>query len=333
MKQLMISLDQKILDANSAVSRRMVAYGKENELFILIPAPIKKEFVLSDKVKVWSTGGNKLQQFFRLKKMGKKIIQENNITEISAQDPFFAGLAGLWLKKKTGVKLEIQVHGDFFGSCYYRRRGIRDGIRFSLGKYIVRYATGVRTVSERVKKSLLTLGIATDKIIVRPVPIDAVAAARAPSFDLHRMFPGTKKIFIALGRLDPVKNISWLVDRFAEVLKHRRGLVLLIVGDGVERAKLSARVKQLGLEGNIRFEGWSNDPWSYLKTADALLFPSLSESYGLAAMEAHAVGTPVIMNDVGVANYELKPNGKKGGPVTILSINDTDGWKQAILVI
>jgi glycosyltransferase involved in cell wall biosynthesis len=74
-------------------------------------------------------------------------------------------------------------------------------------------------------------------------------------------------------------------------------------------------------------EKWTDDPFSYVKTADCVLFPSLSEGYGMVAMEAHAAGTPIIMTDVGVANYEL-PAGPK---VIITPLDDRDKFIQAIL--
>jgi glycosyltransferase involved in cell wall biosynthesis len=117
-----------------------------------------------------------------------------------------------------------------------------------------------------------------------------------------------------------------LVDVFEGVVKQKNHL-LLIVGDGVELQKLKAKSNKL--QANVKFETWTNDPISYLKTADCLLFPSRSEGYGLVAMEASAVGTPIIMNSVGVANYELKPSEK----VKILPINDKEKWIKAILEI
>lgn len=128
--------------------------------------------------------------------------------------------------------------------------------------------------------------------------------------------------------MDPVKNISWLVDVFAVVAKKNPEYLLLIVGSGSEEYNIKTRIEILGLEKNIKMESWTDDPISYLKTADCLLFASLSEGYGLVAMEAHAAGTPVIMSDVGVANYELKP-----GPKVVVVPVDADKFVQAILKV
>ena len=122
-----------------------------------------------------------------------------------------------------------------------------------------------------------------------------------------------------------MKNIIWLIDVFKQTSGQRNSL-LLIVGRGEEEKKIKEKIEALNLEKNIKLQNWTEEPYGYLKTADCVLFPSLSEGYGLVPMEAHAVGTPVIMNDVGVANFELKPSEK----VKILPINDKESWVEAI---
>lgn len=336
MRQLMISLDKKILDPNSAVARRMVEYGKEIELFIIIPDKKKQTLDLSPAVHAQSTGGNKLLQFFNLKKIGKEIIGNWKLSccedgilfageigncLITVQDPFFTGLAGVWLKRKTGIKLEVQMHGDFF-SEYYKKQWFRQ----CLARWVVRRADKVRVVGERIKRSLSHLGVTEDKIIVRPVPIDVeYIKNHQPKIDLHKKYPGYEKIFLVLGRLELVKNIFWLIKIFAEVVKQKNYL-LLIVGNGQCLANLQSEICNLKLSSKIKFEPWTNDPYSYLKTADCILFSSLSEGYGMVPMEANAAGTTVIMNDVGVANFELKPSEK----VRILPVNDKEMWIKAI---
>lgn len=318
----MFSLDKKILDPNSRVAERMRQYGRNDEIFILIPASETKVFDLSPTVHVFSAGGSKLSQFFQIKKIGRKILLEHKIDLITTQDPFYIGLIGVWLKRKSGVPLEVQLHGDFFGSQYY------SSWKFFLGRWVVRRTDKVRAVGERVKQSVIRFGVAENKIMVRPVAIDTEKIKNyQPKCDLHEKYPNYEKIFLCLGRLDPVKNIVWLVDFWPEVLEQRPQCLLLIVGDGSEKIKLIKRVQKMGLNSNIKFEDWTGDPLSYLKTADCLLFPSLSEGYGLVTMEAAAAGTPVIMTDVGVANYELKP----GSKVKIVSIGDRDKFIEAIL--
>lgn len=331
MRQLMISLDKKILDPRSDAAKRMINYGVDHSLHIIIPDAQRQALVLSPAVTAESSGGdNKLAQLWRLYLAGKSWLKASPAEMITTQEPFFLGLAGYWLSRELRVPLEVQLHGDFYGSDYYLRSGLMNLVRWYLGKFVLRRANRVRAAGWRIKKSLSTLGIEENKIIVRPVKIDAEAIKNyQPKFDPYRQFLTAEKIFLALGRLEPIKNISWLVDVFAEAVKNKPNYFLIIVGAGLEHSKLQAKIANLKLEPNVKIEPWTDDPWSYLKSADCLLFPSLSEGYGLVAMEANAAGCPVIMNDVGVANYELKASEK----VKILPINDREKWVEAILKI
>ena len=173
------------------------------------------------------------------------------------------------------------------------------------------------------------MGVSDDKIIIKPVDVDFEFIKKyEPHLDLHNLYP-RRKIYLVLGRLDPVKNILWMVELFEHVSQKNMDVLLLVVGEGSEKRKIENLIKRYNLENNIKIENWTNDPISYLRTADCLLFPSLRESYGLVVMEAQAVGTPIIMSDVGVANYELKASEK----VKILPVNDKEKWMKAILSI
>lgn len=323
----MVSLDKNILDKNSAAAKRMIFYGAQSDLFIIVPHNQKQIIELSEKVKVYATGGNKLQQFCRLKKIGREILKENKIDLITTQDPFFTGLIGVCLKKKTGAKLEVQLHGDFFSSDYYKKSGFKNWLQYYIAKLLViKKADKLRVVGERIKKSLLSLGIEENKIKVLPIEQTVTRTGAFKIVDLKKDYPEFKKYFIFLGRLEPVKNVNWLIQIFSEVLKKHPDYVLFIMGDGSQRKQLEKEVKNLGVENNIIFTGWVENPIESLKTMDALLLPSLSEGYGLVAIEASTLNVLIIMSDVGLANFELKP----GDKVKILPL-DKQKWVEEIL--
>lgn len=319
----MLSLDKNILDKNSAAAKRMIEYGKQSVLYIVLPHDKTRSVKLSESVHVHATGGGKLWQVIRLTRYGSRIVRDHkNDILITTQDPFMTGLVGWRLKIRYHAPLEVQAHGDFYGSDYYKKSGLKHWLYYYLGKFVLRRADAVRVAGERIKQSLLPLGIPAEKIEVRPIKVDADAIADyQPKFNLHEKYPGYSKIFLCLGRLDPVKNIGWLIELFKEIPADR---LLVIVGSGGERRKLAKL--SAGLP-NVQMEEWTDDPWSYIKTADAIVFPSLSEGYGLAPMEAAAAGMPVIMNDVGVAGFELK----EGLGVRIISVSERQKWIEAIL--
>lgn len=329
MPKIIISLDKNILNKHSRAAERMAHYGQTDDLFIIVPDKTKQHISVSDSVEVWGTGGSKIQQFLNIVKIGREIAKKNKIDSITSQDPFFTGLAGYFLKKKTNLKFEVQLHGDFYGSDYYKKSGLKNLVQYYLGKmFVLKNADAIRVVGERIKQSLLKFGIPDNKIILRPIAVEVDMIKKYEvKTDLHKKYPQYSKIFLSMGRLEKVKNIPFLVDVFADVVKTKKDYLLLIVGKGEQKNILEKKVKDLNLERNVKFEEWSNDPISYVKTSDCILFPSLSEGYGLVAMEAFAAGKYVIMNDVGVANFELKPSEK----VIILPINNKEEYINAIV--
>lgn len=101
--------------------------------------------------------------------------------------------------------------------------------------------------------------------------------------------------FVFLGRLEDWKAVHLLIDAFKAVADQLPAL-LEIIGDGPMRASLKDQVRRLGLESGITFAGWQpqTECAARLKSADALVLPSLYECGGAVVLEAMAAGVPVI---------------------------------------
>lgn len=330
----MISLDKKIFDESSAVAQRMIDYERESELSIIVPCSerIIKKFGNSI-IAAGSGGASKILQFFNLYQIGKESFKKNTIDAITCQDPFFTGVIGVLLKNRFHVPLEIQLHGDFFNQLSGGGTYEYPWWRRKLGLWTLKRANRVRTVSQRVRESLVNLGFQSDSIIIRPAISERDVLYRKivhQPLDLRALYPGYEKFFIVMGRLDPIKNIAWLLMVFKEYVEEGGRAALIVVGEGEEKEHLTVLAKKLGLlQKNVFFVPWTSNPYSYYLAANAVILPSRSESYGRVVMEASAVGTTVIMSDVGVAGYELKP----GSKVMIFPVNDSEGFKKAMLAI
>lgn len=105
--------------------------------------------------------------------------------------------------------------------------------------------------------------------------------------------------FLCVGRLDYVKNQSFLVDIYS---KHRHQLgkcKLLLVGTGVTENELKEKVKALGLQNQILFAGYQQDTKLFYQQTHVFLMPSLWEGMPLSLLEAGAAGLPIITTPVG----------------------------------
>lgn len=118
-------------------------------------------------------------------------------------------------------------------------------------------------------------------------------------------------VLITVGRLDPPKGHDYLIEAFAKLIKDNAGLKLLIVGDGPSRRQLEDRVRSLNLQDNIIFTRMRSDVLELLYLADIFVFPTLSEGFPLAVLEAMAVGLPCVASDIG-PNREVIESGKTG---------------------
>lgn len=297
MKILVIGLDKKILDKNSAVAQRAIAYGSLlEEYFVLVPGR-QETIKLSDKVTIQGVdGGNKIVTLFKIYKFLNKKLAESKYNLVSIQDVYYLAGVAVILAKKFQIKIEIQIHGlEKFSS-----------LRKKIARYNLTRADKVRTVSLRMKNYLVdNFKLDPIKVYIAPVAIykDKILADKS-SVNLKARYPDNF-IFLTVGRLVPIKNVALQIGCMAGLdpnLKVR----LIIVGDGPEKARLRALAQKLNVEDRIEFSGWTDNLAGYYRSADCLLLSSDSEGYGMVIAEAILSALPIIMTDVGAAGELVK---------------------------
>jgi glycosyltransferase involved in cell wall biosynthesis len=110
--------------------------------------------------------------------------------------------------------------------------------------------------------------------------------------------PG-RPVLAVIGRMHPVKGHRSLLTMLPEIVRDCPRAVLLVIGDGPERAPCEALARSLGMSDHVRFLGRRGDVPRLLAAIDLVLMPSYSEGLGLAAIEALAAARPVIAFAVG----------------------------------
>ena len=118
--------------------------------------------------------------------------------------------------------------------------------------------------------------------------------------------PGDRRAvrLIYAGRLQSKKRPRLLLGVLRELRRH--SFTLTIVGAGPLEADLRRGVRALGLEAQVDFTGWLQPDRlrEALRASDVFLSTAMRESFGIAALEARAVGVPVIaMRDSAVADF------------------------------
>ncbi len=309
LKVLMISTDRKILEEGSAVRERMKEYGKlVTELHIVLLSDKAHKLVETTLDKnVWVYPTNSSSKWFRSSgaaTLGKKIVLEKKFVRgqsvITTQDPFECGRAGLKVKNKWRIPLEVQLHTDP-SSPYFS--GFLNFIRKYIARDVIKHADTIRVVSEKVGEDIASsYKIDKKNIKVLPIYIDREKIETgAVKFDLHTRF-GWGFVLLAVSRLSEEKNISMMLEVLKKILPFYPTTGLVVVGSGPEEVNLKKKAKDLGVDAHVAFVGWQDELYTYYHTSNAFIQTSYFEGYGLSLVEAGLAGLPIVSTPVGVAN-------------------------------
>jgi len=149
------------------------------------------------------------------------------------------------------------------------------------------------------------------------VPLKKIVVFHNAAFDImehtnKRELKGEKKI-VFVGRLYPTKGVDVLIRALDIIVARNKSYSLIIIGDGPLKSKLESLSNRLGLSQKCTFIGAvPNDKVvDYFKSADVAVVPSRNEAFGIVAIEALMVGTPVVASRVG-GLVEIVRNGIDG---------------------
>jgi len=102
----------------------------------------------------------------------------------------------------------------------------------------------------------------------------------------------------------------------------------MILGEGEERPKLEALVRELRLEEDVALPGFVDNPYKYMKRAAVFVLSSQWEGFGNVLVEAMACGCPVVATDCPSGPAEILENGKWG---RLVPPGDPEALAKAIL--
>jgi D-inositol-3-phosphate glycosyltransferase len=141
-------------------------------------------------------------------------------------------------------------------------------------------------------------------------------------------------MLLYVGRLQKLKGVDLALETLVELQRRGRRAQLSIIGgpsgpDGrATLAELHERVGEAGAIGRVSFVAPQAHQLlsSWMRAADVTLVPSISESFGLVALESSACGTPVVASAVGGLSTLVEP-GVNG---VLLAQRDPDAWADAV---
>lgn len=259
---------------------------------------------------------SKLHMLFDALRIGRRLLQPKRHWVITAQDPFETSLIGLRLARRFRVPLNIQEHGDFFSTPYWRQDRPLNFLRYWFGKFALRRADSVRVVSARIRRTLIDLGVPAERIISLPVRSDSVTELSAAASTTNAKRIDAPLTIVGMGRFVAQKNFPLLINAFASLLAKHPTAQLVLVGQGELLPVLQAQIAKRNLTENVQFVPWSADPLSLIARADIFALSSDWEGWARVLVEAMSVGVPIVTTDVGCAG-EVVADGVHGFVVPV----------------
>lgn len=226
-----------------------------------------------------------------------------------------------WLAAYAAESLRLATHLPLVATIHATEVGRNNGIRTQQQAYISGVEWWLTYQAQRViccSHYMLdhvhaVFGTPTDKMRVVYNGVDPSRfEVRPPPGFRDRFAAPDEKIALFVGRLVREKGVHVLVEAAPKVLHYHPRTKFVVVGLG-DSSMHRRRAAELGLDHAFYFVGFLPDdelPMLY-KVADVAVFPSLSEPFGIVALEAMAAGTPLVVSDVGGLR-EIVRHGENG---------------------
>lgn len=194
------------------------------------------------------------------------------------------------LKDKKMIATWHEVWGKTLWKSYLGKTGV---FAYIIEKMSVRFPNIIISGSQHTADRLQFKLGRKNNVFAVPNGIDTE--------EMNNVKPAKKSYDIVFaGRFLAHKNVPTLIKAVKELTKKYPHLTCLIIGNGPEEIRLKRLANRLQIESNVKFMGFMEDHitfYSYIKAAKMFVLPSSREGFGIATVEALALGVPVITYD------------------------------------
>jgi len=230
-----------------------------------------------------------------------RALQTHDVVHIHALFSF-ASTAAAWVAHRRSVPYVVRPLGTLSRYSLRTHRRQLKGLSMALvEKRILRCAAAVHFTSRVELEEAKALGLRMRSVVI-PLGVDPDDAS-PPAPIAHPALAG-RRVILFLSRLDPKKNVEALIFAIASSPMLRSSCALIIAGTGEPKyvASLKARAAAVGISDQTVWLGHIEgvQKRAALAAADVLVLPSLSENFGIAAIEALLAGVPCVLGE-GVA--------------------------------
>ncbi len=160
----------------------------------------------------------------------------------------------------------------------------------------------ILSVSESTKNDLIEhLHLPADKIRVTPLGVEPLEVTSSQLGQVKARYNLPEKFLFYLGNIEPRKNIEGILDSFVALSEKFPDLHLVIAGGpGWHPAYVKEIKKRIAQIPQVHYLGYlaEEDKWAFYRLAQAFVYPSFYEGFGLPPLEAMSQGCPVVVSAV-----------------------------------
>ncbi len=288
-----------------------IEYLENNHKVYVFCPNVKPKLKSSEKIWRFPSVVYPFQKEYRLvfpfnKRLDK--IKDLNLDLIHIHTPFTMGYVGLRIGKKLKLPIMHTYHTYFEKYLHYFPIIPENWVFKYAKKESERFCNSCDKiiVPTNEMKDLLKKYDINKELITIPSGINLYQPEESELINFKKRFMNKSDLnCVFIGRVGLEKNIHFLIDAFAKIKSEIRNVQLTIIGDGPEKKSIEEKVHKLNLQNNVTFTGYlnKNDVFCAYHIADLMLFPSVTETQGLTAVESIMSGTPVIgINKMGLKN-------------------------------
>ena len=200
--------------------------------------------------------------------------------------------AAMKIKQKLGKPMIAHIHSTEFDRS----------LSNDYNSYITRVEyEGMRLADRVIAVSYYTKRLLVEKYLIDPYKIDVVhngISPSTPSSSPKSDFAPHRPVIVFMGRLTMQKGPDYFLALAAKIIAHLPDALFVVAGSGDMYQQLLFTNAHHGLSANVLFSCFLRGPEKekLFKRADVFVMPSVSEPFGLVALEAIQAGTPVVIS-------------------------------------
>lgn len=248
----------------------------------------------------------------------RKLIKEQDVQIVHALMDYSTNTAAASVVAKvTQLPFVYNVQGMGTRTNRFVVDILAESYDWTLERFISQNAKKLILLSKSLISRTRKLGVPDKNVVVIPSGVDCVrfdftnpeVKEKATRLQNDLQIKPGDFVVGYVGRLVPAKGLVHLLEAVAKIRKTYSNVVLLMVGEGAEKAKLEERANALRIQAH--FVGYQTDTPPYYSLMDAFVLPSFFEGLPGVVLEAMAMQKPIVATDVG-GTADLVCNSENG---------------------